>query len=188
MTKKNTAWSLHKNTAVYLTAALLLVLCAVLTAPVHATGVGPVLDVKGGAVIGDDTNVAADVSLGCSLKLDRIPIYWSLTTGALFFDWSPSDDSFFDVTLTGDYWILNPAISATWKWYFGAGGAISGGVGTNGYIAAGPRIVAGLNTFTFDGAIEVFMQCAAQAQAMLLNWDAALLVTIPLSAGMRLWY
>lgn len=179
---------LTKKNTICLLAVVLLAWHGVVPLPLHATGVGPTVSVDGGAVFGEDNGSVMCVTLGCSLKLDRFPIYWSLTTGPLFCGGIPCDDIFFDITLTGDYWILNPAISSTWNWYLGAGGAVSGGVGTNGFLAAGPRVVLGLNTFTMNGAIEVFMQGAAQTQAMLSNGDLSILITIPLSAGMRLWY
>lgn len=173
-----------KHIAVYI-AAVWLIICG---ASVHATGIGPAVCVEGGAMIGDDNGFASGVSLGCSLKLDRLPIYWELNTGGFFCGGFPFDDAFFDATLTGDYWITNPVITKTWKWYCGVGGAVSGGVGSDCYVAIGPRAVFGVNTFTLDGFTEVFIQCALQAQAMFSGSDISARFTIPVAAGMRLWY
>lgn len=154
-----------------------------------AMGIGPALGVEGAfEPRGEGRSLAAGAS--CSLKFDGFPVYWLVSTN--FSRAEPGGKSLFEFALSGDWWIMNPAIKGVWKWYWGAGLSIRAAAGDCLRAAAGLRALAGMNWFLMDGFLEMFVQAAVEPEA-LFDWDGgersfSAQIRFPVCAGARFWF
>lgn len=87
---------------------------------------------------------------------------------------------------TADWWMANPTISGSWKYYYGAG--VYGGIG-GGVIAVAPRLLVGTDVYVLDNFLEFYLQAAWEPTIYVggANGINTAWVNIPVNAGFRFW-
>lgn len=133
------------------------------------TGIG----VQGGYTIGGMSGAAV------TFKVDALPCVFAVDLGF--------GSDYFAVGGTADWWIANPTITGTWKFYYGVGLAASVGLGDPLGLSVGARALLGTNIFLLDNFLELYLQLAAQPTLNILP-DVGFAMRVPVNAGLRVWF
>ena len=135
-----------------------------------------------------NANAGKTFSPGIALtfKTDKIPLVFSA-------NWY-FGESVQSMGVTGDYWILNPAITkvgdGTLNWFAGVGffTGLTFIKDADMQFAAGLRIPVGLNMFLAKGVFEPFIQIAPSFGVRVVPSLGADGLFWPMSAGFRVWF
>lgn len=98
--------------------------------------------------------------------------------------------------LTADYWLANPTISGTWKYFYGVGaaGSLNFANPDSLVIGLGGRALIGTNVFFLDGFLELYLQGAWQPTIWFnASKDNTGLTgdwwyNFPVNFGLRFWF
>ena len=136
-----------------------------------ATGIG----LQGSLSTGGSTQAGG----GVTFKLSDVPCVFAVAV--------PSFNPLV-VGVTADWWIANPSIEGTWKYYYGVGLAGALVVGDNSAISLGGRALLGTNVFLINNFLELYLQGAWQPMFTISNGAKPNLVNFPFDIGFRFWF
>ena len=157
--------------------SVLAVLFVMGTTSVFATGLG----LQGGPVIGNGVGGGGAITF----KLNSVPCVFAVNIGSF----NP-----FAIGATADWWIANPKIDGSWRWFYALGAAAGVSIFNNAGLALNiaPRAVIGTNYF-INGSWEIYAQAAWQPTLGIVLSDGGSgggfnLFYIPANIGFRYWF
>ncbi len=137
-----------------------------------AFGIG----VQAGPVVGSGFGFGGAVTF----KTDSLPCVFAVSV--------PSFNPF-ALGVTADWWIDNPSIKDSWKWFYGVG--LAGAVYFSDSAAAlgfGGRALIGTNLFLAKDFIELYAEAAWQPMIHISNGIGVSLLNFPIDIGIRFWF
>lgn len=132
--------------------------------------------------IGPEVGINPGLSKGTgalTFKLDNVPCIFAVQADI-------ADP--FAIGVVADWWIANPKIQGTWRYYYGLGAVGSFAVGSDtGRIFVGGRAIIGTNIFLLDGFLEPYLQVAWQPGIRIENGVHFEPIGFPIALGLRFW-
>ena len=151
---------------------------------IFSLGIGALGNVTPNLDFPDNSNVS--IGAACSIKLDRIPFVFSISTEV-----NPENENFIFGVAT-DYWLYNSYITNNTKFYIGPGINIKGTTSFDDFgIKIAPRAVFGINYLLLDGFFEIFLQEVVEfgiTKTLTSNTDITYSVNFPIELGFRFWH
>ena len=121
----------------------------------------------------------------CSIKLDRLPLIFSISTDLNLFNKEVI------LGLTSDYWLFNPYITNSFKFFIGTGINIETIICSDNFgLEVSPRAILGVNYLLFDGFFELFLQQGVEfgiKNMFLGNNETEYKINLPIELGFRVW-
>ena len=121
----------------------------------------------------------------CSIKLDRLPLIFSISTDLNLFNKEVI------LGLTSDYWLFNPYTTNSFKFFIGTGINIETIICSDNFgLEVSPRAILGVNYLLFDGFFELFLQQGIEfgiKNMFLSNSKTEYKINLPIELGFRVW-
>ena len=131
-------------------------------------------------------DVGGGFPLAVTFKVQQVPCVFAANFGL--------GSGYFSVGATADWWIANPKIDGSWRWFYALGAAAGVSIFNNAGLALNiaPRAVIGTNYF-INGSWEIYAQAAWQPTLGIVLSDGGSgggfkLFNIPANIGFRYWF
>ena len=124
---------------------------------------------------------ALDGNIGATIKFSSLPMVFALETSFNY-------RTFTHIGGSIDWWIGNPTISGSWKWFYGIGLAAGGNIDAK-INFVGLRFLLGMHMMSMN-FLELYLQCAPEIgfTFKISEFFHYPDYHIPVNLGFRIWF